>query len=109
MFRLGALTSDTEGIPGVILEAGLMGLPVVATRVGGVPECVLANETGILIDTDDEEGLAEAVLMLLKNPLKRKEMGKRAERWISENFTIDKPPTYGKLSIPRLQKKLNSQ
>jgi len=84
------LTSDTEGIPGVILEAGFMGLPVVATRVGGVPECLLDQETGILVDPQDETGLVNAALTLLRNPSRRIEMGKRAQGWIRTNFTMDK-------------------
>ncbi len=82
------LTSDTEGTPGVILEAGLLRLPVVATRVGGVPECVLHKKTGLLADPDDEIGLAQAVIMLLQRPEERYKMGERSEKWIQANFTI---------------------
>ena len=84
------LTSDTEGTPGVILEAGFLGLPVVATRVGGVPECVLDQETGFVLDPDDERGLAQAVILLMENPARRIEMGKTARDWIRANFSMDK-------------------
>lgn len=84
------LTSDTEGIPGVILEAGLLGLPVVATRVGGVAECVLDGETGMLAEPQDERKLAQIVADLLQDPDRRAKMGRSANRWIHENFTMDK-------------------
>jgi glycosyltransferase involved in cell wall biosynthesis len=83
------LTSDTEGIPGVVLEAGVLGLPVVATRVGGLPECVLDGETGILVDPQDEKALTQAVLDLLRDQARRVEMGRRARPWIQARFTMD--------------------
>lgn len=87
---LFVLTSDTEGIPAVILEAGLLGLPVIATRVGGIPECVLDGETGVLVDRQDEQGLAEVVCALWQNSVRRHELGKKAKNWVRENFTIEK-------------------
>lgn len=84
------LTSDTEGIPGVILEAGLLGLSVVATRVGGVPECVLDGETGVLVDRQDEQRLAVVVCDLLHDSARRHELGAKAKSWVGANFTIDK-------------------
>ena len=50
------LTSDYEGTPNVILEAMSFGIPVVATRVGGVPD-ILTAESGILVDRSDFQGL----------------------------------------------------
>jgi glycosyltransferase involved in cell wall biosynthesis len=49
----------------VLLEAGVVGLPVVATRVGGVPELLTDNETGLLVEPDDATALAEAIRRLL--------------------------------------------
>ncbi|MCE7979661.1 MAG: glycosyltransferase family 1 protein [Caldilinea sp. CFX5] len=83
------LTSDTEGIPAVILEAGAQGLPVIATQVGGIPECILDGETGLLVEPQDEVGLAKAVLGLLSDPIQRRTMGHKAQVWIRENFAID--------------------
>lgn len=56
-----ALTSRTEGVPTVLLEAALMGLPVVASRVGGIPETVLEGKSGLLVDLDDCAGTADAI------------------------------------------------
>ncbi len=83
-----ALTSDTEGMPAVLLEAGLLGLPVVATRVGGVAECVLDGQTGILVQRNDDDALVEALRDLLQQPERRGLLGSAAKTWIEENFTM---------------------
>ncbi len=83
------LTSDTEGMPGVLLEAGYSGLPVVATDVGGVRECVIDGDTGIVVAQDDEDGLAHAVERLLRDDDLRSRMGELAHQWIAGRFTID--------------------
>ncbi len=85
---LVALPSDTEGMPAVLLEAGLLGLPVVATRVGGVSECVRDGETGILVERNDETGLASALRDLLQQPERRCRLGRAARVWIERNFTM---------------------
>ena len=82
------LTSDTEGIPGVILEAGLLGVPSIATRVGGVAECAVDGETAILVDQEDEKGMAAAVIQLVTDANRRKTMGKKAQQWIHQRFTL---------------------
>jgi glycosyltransferase involved in cell wall biosynthesis len=87
---LFVLTSDTEGVPAAVLEAGLLDLPVVATQVGGLPECVLDGETGLLVEPQDEEGLARALCILLQDPVLRNDMGARAKEWVSDHFTLDK-------------------
>jgi glycosyltransferase involved in cell wall biosynthesis len=84
------LSSDTEGIPAVVLEAGLLGLPVVSTRVGGLPECVIDGETGLLVEPEDEAGLARAIVDLLRDPEQRQAMGQRAEGWIHSRFTMER-------------------
>lgn len=72
------LTSDHEGTPNVLLEAMASGLPVVATRVGGVPELVTDNYTGYLVEPGDDGALTDAVLELIEHPQLRAEIGKRA-------------------------------
>jgi glycosyltransferase involved in cell wall biosynthesis len=85
-----ALTSDSEGMPAVLLEAGLAGLPVVSTRVGGVSECVVHGQTGLLLERDDEDGLADALRDLLERPAKRQLLGNAAHVWIEQNFTMSR-------------------
>jgi glycosyltransferase involved in cell wall biosynthesis len=87
------LTSDREGTPNVILEAMAFGLPVVATRVGGLPAVVFDGETGYLVGREDEAGLADAVLDLVQNREKRIAFGKRGRIFVQRNHTLPKLTT----------------
>jgi L-malate glycosyltransferase len=69
------LTSISEGIPLTVIEAMAAGLPVVATRVGGVPEIVEEGQTGWLAPARDDEQLAAAIQRLAENAPLRKQMG----------------------------------
>jgi glycosyltransferase involved in cell wall biosynthesis len=83
------MTSDTEGTPGVVLEAALAGLPTVTTDVGGVSECVSDGVTGLLVAPDDEAGLAAATVRLLRDAPARDAMGAAAEAWVGERFDFE--------------------
>ena len=61
-------SSNIDNFPGSILEAFACGIPVVTTRVGGIPFMVKEGETGFMVDADDHEGIARGVLTLLQNP-----------------------------------------
>lgn len=74
---------DQEGWPVVIGEAGLLGLPVVATRHSGIPEQIVDGQNGYLVPEHDFEMMAERVLDLVKNPESMKAMGERSRRWVS--------------------------
>jgi glycogen(starch) synthase len=80
------LPSQTEGLPLVALEAALMARPVVATRVGGVPEAVVQGQTGLLIEPDDDQALAEAMAWLLDHPEPARQMGQAARRRAQQVF-----------------------
>ena len=82
------LTSDTEGMPGVVLEAGLAGLPTVAPGVGDLAACVRDEETGLLVEPGDEEALAAAVLRLLDAPERARALGAAARRDVGARFTM---------------------
>ena len=86
---LFALTSDTEGTPAVVLEAGYLGLPTVATSVGGVPEAVLHERTGLVHDRDDEDALAAALARLAGSSDERQAMGQAAREWVEGRFTLE--------------------
>lgn len=82
-----------EGMPLAILEAMCLKKAVVATHVGGIPEVVQKGETGVLIPPADSGALAQAVLKLLDDPERTKEMGeagyKRVKEYFSESRMID--------------------
>jgi teichuronic acid biosynthesis glycosyltransferase TuaC len=76
--RLLCLPSHGEGNPVCVMEALSCGLPVVATRVGGIPDIVEHEKTGLLIDKGDVEGLAAALVTLLRDPNWCARMGQAA-------------------------------
>jgi glycosyltransferase involved in cell wall biosynthesis len=69
------LTSRTEGMPAVVIEAGMAGLPVVAYAVSGVPEVVVQRGTGLLSPPGQEERLAANVVELLEDERTRRKLG----------------------------------
>lgn len=81
-------TSLTEGLPLVLLEAGAAGIPVVATRVGGVPEVIIHQQNGLLAEARDIDSLSQHLLELIKNPDKAKAMGIKARQRVNENFSL---------------------
>ena len=64
----------------VIVEAMAAGCPVIATRVGGTPELVLDGKTGLLVERNDPEGLAQALLSLLRDDALRAAFGTAGRR-----------------------------
>jgi sugar transferase (PEP-CTERM/EpsH1 system associated) len=83
-----ALTSRSEGMPQAVLEACVMGLPVVASRVGGLPEVINDGVTGILCEPEDDQGIAIALCDLLANPRKRRELGAAAKARVETTFSV---------------------
>ena len=82
------LTSVTEGLPLVLLEASAKQIPIVATRVGGVPELITDGENGLLAESNDVTGLAKQVLRLVENPSFALEMGKRGRAKVIADFSL---------------------
>lgn len=78
-----------EGFGLVYLEAGAYGLPVVATRSGGVPDAVRDGETGILADEGDVNGIAQAILRLAQDANLQRQMGLANRRW-AETLTWER-------------------
>jgi glycosyltransferase involved in cell wall biosynthesis len=79
------LTSDNEGMPVSLIEAGLAGIPAVATNVGSVAEVVQDGSTGLLARCDADE-LAAGVLRLLRDDALRDRLGAAAAAWSRERF-----------------------
>jgi glycosyltransferase involved in cell wall biosynthesis len=81
------LPSFTEGTSMTLLEAMSLGIPAVATRVGGTPEIVADGETGLLIESDDLPGFTSAIHLLLEQPNKLSNMAQQAKRCFEERFS----------------------
>jgi len=84
------LASLAEAAPVVILEAMACAKPVVATKVGGVPELVTDGETGILVPPKDNKAIADAVLYLLNHPEEAKQVGMKGRQRVVEHFDVEK-------------------
>ena len=84
-----ALASTREGLPNALLEAMAAGLPIVATRVGGVPEAVEDGISGLLVQPGNPEALAEAIVRLWKDPEVRQQLGANASRRVAECFSAE--------------------
>ncbi|MGA9756627.1 MAG: glycosyltransferase family 4 protein [Desulfobaccales bacterium] len=82
------LSSRDESLPNVLLEAMAAGLPVVATRVGGVPEVVMPGKTGWLAPPGDPAALAAAISHLLDNPETRLTFGRAGRRRVERDFSL---------------------
>lgn len=80
------LPSRTEGLPLVALEASLMQRPVIASRVGGLPELVRHGQTGLLCTPQDVESLTQAMSDAILLPKKTQAMGAAARKHVLENF-----------------------
>ncbi len=78
-----------EGMPGVLIEAGLSGLPVVATDVPGVRAIVVDEQTGFVVGVDDLGAMAKATELLLEDPEVRGTMGRSARKHCVEHFSIE--------------------
>ncbi len=80
------LTSRHEGMPNVLMEAQLSGIPVVSTRVGGTPDCVIDGVTGLLADRDDVDGLADRCVAILSDTELAAAMGMRGRDLMRAHF-----------------------
>jgi glycosyltransferase involved in cell wall biosynthesis len=84
------MPSFTEGTPLSIIEAMSMKLPVIASKVGGIPELIYEGETGLLVNPGKPDEIAAAVLNLLKDPKTRKEMGVRSREAAKKKFSLER-------------------
>ena len=90
------LSSAWEGMPGAVMEAMAAGLPVVATRVGGVPELIEEGESGFMVEPRSPAMLAEAMLRLMTlADSQRRSLGARGRELIERDYTFDSVTTAG--------------
>ena len=87
-FDIFVMSSIREGQPMALLEAMAHGLPVVATKVGGIPKTVLDGREGLLVEPGDPNGLASAIQALLDDNAKRLQLGSCARQRVVRDFSI---------------------
>jgi Ser/Thr protein kinase RdoA (MazF antagonist) len=88
-----APNGQMEGIPVALMEAMASGLPVVATRLSGIPELVQDGVTGLLVTPGDERALADAIALLHQREHLRQEMGRRGQKKVTREFELTQSVT----------------
>lgn len=89
-FDVFLFPSVKEGLPYTLLEAGLAGLPVIASGVGGIPEIITDMESGILVRPKSSEELAKAFEYLLSHKKEAVGFGKKLRATVKKNFSLKK-------------------
>jgi glycosyltransferase involved in cell wall biosynthesis len=85
-----ALSSESEGMPQVIMEAAAAGIPIVASGVGGIPELIKHNESGLLVEPGDEEALAAGLHHLLGNPQLSSKLSRAAKERVLAHHGVNR-------------------
>lgn len=88
-FDVFLLSSIKEGLPYVILEAGTASLPVISSALGGIPDVIKNNESGILVTPKKPGEITRAVEYLLENPDKQKIYGQSLQKKVETEFSIE--------------------
>jgi glycosyltransferase involved in cell wall biosynthesis len=83
------LPSYNEGLPGSILEAMAVGVPIISTPVGGIAEAVIENRNGYLINPGDVKSLSKKIIILSQDKKLRIKMGRESREIIKEKFEIN--------------------
>jgi len=88
-FDVFLLSSVKEGFPFVLLEAGLAKLPIISTRVGGIPEIIEDNKTGVLIENKDSKEITKSLETLIENEKLQKTYGQALNNKITKDFSFE--------------------
>ena len=83
------LPSYNEGLPMALLEGMACGLPLISTRVGGIPDVIEDNKNGFLIEPGDVSELAAKMIALCTDHNLRDEMGRCSKRLCDANFSVE--------------------
>jgi len=84
-----AKTGKVEAQGVVFAEAQAVGLPIIASNIGGVPDSILPQESGILTPPGDSPSIAKALEYFIDNPEKLKDFGQKGRQFVEKHFTID--------------------
>lgn len=79
---------DRDGIPNVLLEAMAVGLPVITTAIGGIPELVEDHQNGFMYPPHDVSGIAAGILELLQNADRRRQLGRAGSKKVAEQYDV---------------------
>jgi glycosyltransferase involved in cell wall biosynthesis len=82
--------SHVEGVPIAILYGMAAGLPLVVSRVGGLPEVINDHQTGVFVAENDVEGFARSILELIANRDRAREIGRAARRFIETEYSVER-------------------
>jgi glycosyltransferase involved in cell wall biosynthesis len=86
---IAVLSSDNEGTPVSLIEAGAAATVAASTRVGGVAD-VVTPETGVVVPAGDSDALGEAIAALAADASRREQMGARARAHVRERYSVDR-------------------
>jgi glycosyltransferase involved in cell wall biosynthesis len=89
-FDVFLFPSVKEGLPFAILEAGMAGIPMIASAVGGIPEVITDMETGILIRPKSSDEIIRAVEYIIGHPIQAENFGKKLRAMIKKDFSLAK-------------------
>jgi glycosyltransferase involved in cell wall biosynthesis len=88
-YRLAVHLPDYDHLPFGVLECGALGIPTIATAVGGITEIISDNKTGILLPAPDPDPVAEAVISLMTDDDRRKRLGAAMRGFVLRRFDLD--------------------
>ncbi|HET9467657.1 MAG TPA: glycosyltransferase, partial [Vicinamibacterales bacterium] len=87
---VSVMPSLNEALSNVLLESMAAGAPTVATRVGGTPEAIVDEVTGLLVEPGDSAALADAIAKLLLHPALARRLGDAARKAIEDRYSVEK-------------------
>jgi len=85
-----AKDNDVDGLPQMLMEAVACGLPVISTRLSGIPDLVIDGKTGVLVEPGNVQHLADAVESLMNDPARAARLAAAGRQWVVEKFDISK-------------------
>jgi glycosyltransferase involved in cell wall biosynthesis len=88
--RLAVLPSLVEPLGMFQIEAQYLGVPTIASRVGGIPETMLHEETGLMVEPGNVRAWADAICWVLENPIEAKQLAERGRAFVTNKFSMER-------------------